>query len=938
MPAPVKNYELHACSRIVRCTGPEESIAPQQQLGQAWATRETALRSCLALDDVSLSWVCRQIYASRPSVQVVIQPSLTPPQPSFSPIKEKVERVSFCPDTAGLANGKESNAKSRSSIESLESEMPVANPSRASTFLSMQSEECDQLQRSFRQRDVENFGEIPPKLTPIVQFLTAMCYCREEAPTVEVAIVRIGATDQASSVRYETRDISAKAGVKYTAQSGTLVFERGEREKFIYIPTTNDEAWDATLEFEVILLAEGLVHAQLGRYLFTTRVKIIDDDYFPTNRFAKLMDAEQFGKISTPLLMWEYFKMNSRNKVVRRGLTKKLLADQVGNLYFILCLFLARWMIDFVLCDTCDKDGADGKLLLIVCCQIIPFPIMHFLDYSAVFWKIGGASRMTLQANLLRKYLAYDEASLAHIDQSKLTMAMTRDATDIAEDAFCKIPVFVSCLLRLAMLLAYQIVCPIALGVPLGSATDLLQRFAPTLIFPVVMVAFLKFRNRRTLQYLEVQKRAQNDMLLHIRRTIECFNLIRDYRKRGAYVDIFIKRIAAYNGADVASKSIQVNNRKFAEWCAVLICALYTQIGGMQVVSGGAQVGAFLNNLSIYKALGEMWGKVYEVLLEMQNVFDALTTMVEYLNLPTEMAHRLEHYESNMTNFSKAIEKCQKANTMPGIDPVDQCCIELRDLTFAYKTKGHISNTVQHTNASFVQGGLYAMVGPPSQGKGTVLRLLGEVLIPFHEGFLRNCDGGGGCLVIPTHLRALHVSKDPMFVEGSLRFNMTFGCGKGTDDHNLDRVMAICEQLHVPGYLMKAIREEDGAEYEWGHLLSSTDAALLHVARALITNPEILCIHKPALFLNTELSNTVYKVLKEFVSGRGLVQDPAEFYHRRPRTCVVTARRVEGPASEVADAVFKVTKERGMEFVSVSGEHSLRLDRMSEEASRRSRC
>jgi ABC-type uncharacterized transport system fused permease/ATPase subunit len=286
--------------------------------------------------------------------------------------------------------------------------------------------------------------------------------------------------------------------------------------------------------------------------------------------------------------------------------------------------------------------------------------------------------------------------------------------------------------------------------------------------------------------------------------------------------------------------------------------------------------------------------------------------MVEYLNLPTDTSHRMVHYENTVKLFREDLDKIEKVKRWPECDPVDLACIELRGLSFKYKNKGAIGAYLSESSASLVQGGLYALVGPPSQGKGTILKLFGDVLIPFYPSFDRNCSGGGGNLLIPTHLRALHVSKDPLFLEGTLRFNLTFGCGKKTDDHNLTRVVTILERLHVPKHLIDTVKSEDSEAYEWGQLLSSTDSALLHIARALITNPEILCIHKPALFLNTQMSENVYNVLKEFVTHRGLEQDPKEFYHRRPRTCIVTARRVEGPAAAVADAAFHVTQAEGV--------------------------
>merc|ERR1712072_313060 len=110
----------------------------------------------------------------------------------------------------------------------------------------------------------------------------------------------------------------------------------------------------------------------------------------------------------------------------------------------------------------------------------------------------------------------------------------------------------------------------------------------------------------------------------------------------------------------------------------------------------------------------------------------------------------------------------------------------------------------------------------------------------------------------------------------------------------------------MPDNIVKTI--ETDLKCDWLGLLSSTEAALLHVARSLIANPEILCIHKPALYLNERLGDNMYTQLKDFVQHRGLCLDKSTFYARRPRTCILSARRVAGTAQKVSDAVFYVSK------------------------------
>merc|ERR1712226_165559 len=102
---------------------------------------------------------------------------------------------------------------------------------------------------------------------------------------------------------------------------------------------------------------------------------------------------------------------------------------------------------------------------------------------------------MTLQANLLRKFLAYNAESLAEIDESRLLMAMSRDVTDLVTFAFCRIAPLVAIVTRLFYLFAYRIMVPIFYQKAHFDIPLFVERAAPTLLFPVVMALFLLFRN-----------------------------------------------------------------------------------------------------------------------------------------------------------------------------------------------------------------------------------------------------------------------------------------------------------------------------------------------------------------------------------------------------------------------------------------------------------
>mmetsp|Transcript_72411 Transcript_72411/g.223741 ORF Transcript_72411/g.223741 Transcript_72411/m.223741 type:complete len:127 (+) Transcript_72411:52-432(+) len=92
----------------------------------------------------------------------------------------------------------------------------------------------------------------------------------------------------------------------------------------------------------------------------------------------------------------------------------------------------------------------------------------------------------------------------------------------------------------------------------------------------------------------------------------------------------------------------------------------------------------------------------------------------------------------------------------------------------------------------------------------------------------------------------------------------------------------------------------------------SQDAYVLCLARALIANPQVLCLHKPTHLFDEVRSDEILQVLRRFVEESGLVLDPASA-DRRPRTCIFTSSKLLGV--EVSDQVFHISSDHGIQPV-----------------------
>eukprot|EP00746_Dinoflagellata_sp_MGD_P047984 gnl/MRDRNA2_/MRDRNA2_21887_c0_seq1.p1 gnl/MRDRNA2_/MRDRNA2_21887_c0~~gnl/MRDRNA2_/MRDRNA2_21887_c0_seq1.p1 ORF type:complete len:339 (-),score=51.96 gnl/MRDRNA2_/MRDRNA2_21887_c0_seq1:329-1246(-) len=296
----------------------------------------------------------------------------------------------------------------------------------------------------------------------------------------------------------------------------------------------------------------------------------------------------------------------------------------------------------------------------------------------------------------------------------------------------------------------------------------------------------------------------------------------------------------------------------------------------------------------------------------------ALEHMLRYMNLPTDVGQRLE---LNRKRREQGLEVHQKARDMLAKDAgkpgeiryaADLIPLEVQNVNFRYtllnsQTPRAKNEMSQLRNCSFQvkQGTMCAFVGKRGCGKTTLLNILGSVILPTQ-----------GDIFVPPHLRLYHISQEPLFVDGSLLENLRFGTDKDSFDASIERIVQICRRLALSDRVLSEIQSDATTAKNWYHVLSLTESILVHLARALIANPEVLVVHKPTLAFSDDTAQIVLRCFRRYVDEKGVDEDPSEIHHRRPRTCIFTASRHAGVdiADQVfvvgADGTFEVPKEK----------------------------
>eukprot|EP00800_Vazella_pourtalesii_P008016 TRINITY_DN212_c0_g1_i4.p1 TRINITY_DN212_c0_g1~~TRINITY_DN212_c0_g1_i4.p1 ORF type:complete len:597 (-),score=160.93 TRINITY_DN212_c0_g1_i4:289-2079(-) len=101
-------------------------------------------------------------------------------------------------------------------------------------------------------KQVENKLNIPLGATGIGFSLTEIS-CLENCGYLNLVVERLGNEQTRVEVDFKTQDMEAKAGDDYEAISGALFFGAGEKEKTISIKIVDDEEFEPTERFSVIL-------------------------------------------------------------------------------------------------------------------------------------------------------------------------------------------------------------------------------------------------------------------------------------------------------------------------------------------------------------------------------------------------------------------------------------------------------------------------------------------------------------------------------------------------------------------------------------------------------------------------------------------------------------------------------------------------------------
>jgi len=753
----------------------------------------------------------------------------------------------------------------------------------------------------------QSVGSRTPTSADRVQFGCAIFYAEEGQEKVTIDIMRLGSLEGTCYVRYQTIPGTAKPGDKYVHQEGHVTFDNLVSCQQVSIPIIPDPLWNQVLEFRVALSLESNSNCELSQEMSGCRVKIIDNDIFPSDKFSKQIAEGTVRDIPGVDLFMEYFKFNLQLPDMWWKSVYVLLIDQLPNLYFLLTTYLVKYVADNIVGNNQSNtnlisDIAEGSLLAVAALYVLPYAILQLLAYTKVDTGLEQTARTYLQASAFARFMNLSDEERGKVNVTDVKLTIAKDVDDLVTLGFMKV---------------YEVA---ASAGSLACICYFLLSENPTSILPIAVYALFvpwafAFNYKKNVELSDQTSVKQADIVDAVKESHEQYRLIADYRMRPLIEVQFEERLVALNSVMQPREKHDIDQSFLSGWVGTLLIGIYLFFGANQVIGGDLQLGTFLATVNVFKEVADNFKETYSAVLEISRSISPLQKLTQLMNSDTELSfmssvmHRRQHITRALRSDTVRLTNQRTDTLCCGTDAIP---IQVLDLSFTHPNGKEIMKRV---NLIVKQGTMVAVIGLPGGGKSTFMQLLGYIKQPSH-----------GLVYMPSHLRVLHVPAEPTLLGGSLWKNIALDKQPGCSSFD-ERVIRICLRVGISKELVaqlkaeikhaihtKELAKEDGGTLEidlcasvrpsWQQEICGTDVALINIARAFIFNAEVLVLHKPTALLCEGLAKRIFECLKEHQLNRGLELPPETRFTRRPRTLFISTVRMLG--IDAVDTVWVV--------------------------------
>jgi len=552
---------------------------------------------------------------------------------------------------------------------------------------------------------------------------------------------------------------------------------------------------------------------------------------------------------------------------------------------------------------------------------VLPMIVLHFWELAKVRIDIGGISKSFLSTSIVAKYLNYSAESRLKVDVADVQIGVRENSGELAESYLA-----VLAILRLngkLMVMLYF------------TVQENPRAVHYVMIMTLFMLTFACLRHGVLSDAFELP----NDLGVRVQSAVadlaKNYRLIANYHQRPKIQDMFAHKVALWRDALSAPFTVKVNNDFFTQWLGPLFIGVYIMSHARLVLIRELEPGSFIAMMTVLNEMSIDFSEGYKEFMKITSMGGTLRLVTFILNRSTELADwkNVNRRRRQTTQIRRDKIMNDKSGQHPF--PTDMLQLEFNNVGFSFQEHTVLSGI----NLTVPQGLIVAIVGKHGQARHTFLQLIAHELFPTE-----------GEIFIPTHLRILHVSQEVYLTHSNVLQNLTFG----HPDADTERIKQILARLDAQKLLREMEKQletakeryspmgserssfeadefdepwlpccaaeepceeipEDGA---WQGKISYSEKAKLHIARALIMNPEVMVLQRPLAHFNDYQEDCVLQLIHEHVHNRGVGLPPESLHMRRPRTVFISVENED--QAKFADVVWTMNDPSALHSVTVA--------------------
>jgi ATP-binding cassette subfamily B protein AbcA/BmrA len=188
--------------------------------------------------------------------------------------------------------------------------------------------------------------------------------------------------------------------------------------------------------------------------------------------------------------------------------------------------------------------------------------------------------------------------------------------------------------------------------------------------------------------------------------------------------------------------------------------------------------------------------------------------------------------------------------------------LHLRDVHFSYQTDEPI---LRGFDLEIPVGKVTALVGPSGSGKTTVFSLLERLYHP-ENGQITHGNQPLQDLQLETWRRRIgYVTQEAPLLRGTVRENLCYGLAESPEPQQIEHALRAARALDFVEELPQGLETDVG---ECGVKLSGGQRQRIAIARAFLTDPQVLMLDEATANLDAESEEVVRTALEELMAGR----------------------------------------------------------------------